>query len=188
MCIRLKKRFLKTWNKKTFSLEVSRNDSAGVWRARARPALKICVKMLTWVMAKPCACSIKSWHDFRRAFHWKRKALLAGWWQPWQGFELFTVFLYSKEHSKSRGSRLLPHACLSCPRVLYDYTAYKLPGYKSPLPSTFPCSLDINNFTEVYSVSNIEVTVQWFAVSSSKCAAVIKSQDAEHCAVDNAVC
>ena len=49
-----------------------------MWRTRARPVLKICMKMLTWVIAKPSACSIKSWHDFRRAFHWKRKALLAG--------------------------------------------------------------------------------------------------------------
>ena len=39
--------------------------------------------MLTWVIAKPCACSIKSWHDFRRAFHLKRKALLAGWSLAW---------------------------------------------------------------------------------------------------------
>ena len=36
------------WNleQENVFIEVSGNDSAGVWRMRARPALKICVKML----------------------------------------------------------------------------------------------------------------------------------------------
>ena len=37
------------WNleEENVFIEVSRDDSAGVWRTRARRALKICVKMVT---------------------------------------------------------------------------------------------------------------------------------------------
>ena len=41
-------------------IEVSRNDPAGVWRARARPALNLRENGDVAVIAKPCACSIKS--------------------------------------------------------------------------------------------------------------------------------
>ena len=63
----------------TVFIKVSRNDLAGVGRARV---CKTCFENQHEnggvAIAKPCACSIKRWHDFCRAFHWKRKALLAG--------------------------------------------------------------------------------------------------------------
>ena len=84
------------WNLKQENVFIGSIKKWFSWHVRARA--KTCFENLREdvdvpVIAKPCACSIKSWHDFRRAFHLKRKALLAGWTCQWYpGYSNFFFF------------------------------------------------------------------------------------------------